>query len=302
MKRFIFRLLIIIGITLIFDRTLAFVVNYFYKTATTTDEYKINYVTYKMDDPIVFMGSSRCHHHYIPSILEDSLKRKVYNAGLWGMRNVYFQYAFLSNILQNNTPKTIFLEIHPTDYLKTPFSGLDVVGNLSPFINYSEGCDDVLKKAKFFYKGEVSHLYRYNSLFANLALGNMFQRINPENKGYKPLYGELDLSHGPIKPEKFDFDVDNEKVKYLKSFIDKCKEKRINLILLFSPMYAVEKNNMFDIPYRLAKENNLVFINNYNMAGITGHQEYFHDFGHLNDTGAKKYSIMIASQLKKYLK
>ena len=302
MKKFIIRLLIIIGTTFIIDRTLAYVVNIFYKRTTTTDEYKINEVTYRMNESVIFMGSSRCHHHYVPSIISDSLKTNVYNAGLWGMRNIYFQDAFLNNILERYSPKTIFLEIHPIDYLKTPFSGLDVVGNLSPFINYSEGCDDILKKAKFYYKAEVSHLYRYNSLFSNLILGNLLQRTIPANKGYKPLYGKMDLSNAPIKAERFDFAVDEDKVKYFQAFIDKCKEKKVNLVLLFSPMYAVEKNNMLDVPYRLAKENNLVFINNYNMKGITGHPEYYHDFGHLNDNGARKYSSIIASELKKYLK
>lgn len=302
MKKFLIRLLIIITITLIIDRGLAYIVGFFYRTTTTTDEYKINQVILKMNDPVIFMGSSRCHHHYIPSIISDTLKTSVYNAGLWGTRNVYFQYAFLNNILKRYTPQTIFLEIHPIDYLQTPISKIDKVGNLTPYMNYSAGCDEILKKAGLYYKCEISHLYRYNSQFANIIAGNIVNRAAIANKGFKPLFGQLDIKYGN-KPEEFPFPVDKDKVHYLQAFIDTCKKKQINLVFLFSPMYAVDKNtNLFHIPDSLTKKNNIPFINHYNLVGITHHREYFYDFGHLNEDGAKKYSSIIASELKQYIR
>lgn len=254
-----------------------------------------------MNDPVLFMGSSRSHHHYIPSIIGDSLQIDVYNAGLWGMRNIYFQYALLCNILERYTPQTICLELHPIDYLQLPFSTIETVGTLIPFINYSLGSDDLLKKSGVYYKAQLSHLYRYNSGFANLLLGNLSTRSKASDKGYKKLEGQLNIKSGEIKPEQFPLNIDKERVSYLQAFIDKCKEKNINLILLYSPMYVVEKTNLFDIPDSIAKANNIPFINNYNLEGITGHPEYYHDFGHLNDKGARKYSSIISHQLKKYI-
>jgi hypothetical protein len=67
-------------------------------------------------------------------------------------------------------------------------------------------------------------------------------------------------------------------------------------------MYAVEKTSLFDFPTLIAKKNGIPFINHYNLKGITGHPECYFDFGHLNETGAKKYSSVIASELKKYIK
>lgn len=301
MKRFIQRLLIITLITLIADRALSYAVRYFYRTTTTTDEYKINSVLLRMNDPVIFMGSSRCHHHYIPAIISDTLHTGVYNAGLWGMRNIYFQYSFLCNILERYAPKAIFLEIHPTDYLQTPFSNNETVGTLAPFINYSPGCDEMLKKAGLYYKYQLSYLYRYNSLFANILAGNLSQRSFAADKGYKALTGQVDTQHGVIKPEKFPYPIDREKVYYLQAFIDQCKKKKIKLIFLFSPMYAVEKTTVFNIPDSIARKNGIPFINHYNLPDITGHPEYYFDFGHLNDKGAKKYSSLIAHELKKYL-
>ncbi len=300
MKKFILRVIIIITITLIADRVLGYVSSVFYKTTTTTDEYKVNEVTYHMKDPVVFMGSSRCHHHYIPSIISDTLKMGVYNAGLWGMRNIYFQYGLLNNILKRYTPKTIFLELHPVDFLQTPFSDVEMVSALMPFINYSDGCDEVLKKGKLYYKCKASNLYRYNSGFANIVIGNITNRSPAGLKGLKPLSGEL--ADVKLKPEEFPFSVDKDKIQYLQAFINTCKKSDIKLVFLYSPMYAVDKNTtLFHIPDSLAKQNNIPFINHYNLPGITDHHEYFYDFGHLNEDGAKKYSSLIASELKQFV-
>jgi len=300
MKKFIVRLLIIIAITFVADRGFGYVAKILYSRTTTTDEYKVNSVIYRMDDPVVFMGSSRAHHHYIPSIIGDTLQTGVYNAGLWGTRNTFFQYALLCNILQRYTPKTICWEIHPIDYLQTPFSSYETVDELAPFVNYSPECDALLKKSGQYYRCEVSHLYRYNSRFVNLLVG-LTSHASSSNKGYKAMSGIFDTAHATVIKDKFPYPVSEEKVHYMQLFIDKCKEKHIQLILLYSPKFAVEDPSLFNIPDSLARKNGIPFINHYNMEGITGHPEYFYDWGHLNSNGAEKYSPIIASELKQYI-
>lgn len=301
MKKFIRTLIIIIVIVAVADRALGYAFQYFYRTATTTDEYKINTAVCRTETPVLFMGSSRCHHHYVPSIIADTLHQEVYNAGLWGMRNIYFQYGLLSNILERYKPRAICLEIHPIDYLQTPFSDIERVGNLTPFINYSSGCDEILKEAGLYYKCQLSSLYRYNSEFANILVGNLSDRSLKEN-GFKPLTGQLDTLRQQIEPEKFAFSPDNRKIHYLQAFIDRCRQENIDLLFLYSPMYAVEKHtNLFDLPDSIAHANNVPFLNCYNSEGITGHPEYYADYGHLNESGARKYSFYIASKLKQYI-
>lgn len=288
-------------ITFVADRIMGYVFQYCYQTTTTTDERKINYAIHKTQAPVLFMGSSRCHHHYIPSIIGDTLQQEVYNAGLWGMRNIYFQYGLLSNILERYMPRTICLEIHPIDFLHTPFSDIDKAGNLSPFIGCSVGCDEVLKDAGLYYKCKLSLLYRYNSLFANVLIGNLTDRSS-NIQGYKPLTGQMDTLHKDIKPEEFEFPLDSKKIYYLQAFIDRCRAEDINLIFLYSPMYAAsEVTGLFDLPDSIAQANNIPFINCYRLEGITGKPEYYADYGHLNDRGARKYSAIVASKLKQYV-
>lgn len=302
MKNFAKKLCIIAVLTLIADGLLFFILGFFYRSTTTTDEYKLNTVTSTVNDEVLFMGSSRCHHHYVPSIISDTLETDVYNAGLWGMRNIYFQYGLLSNILERYIPKVICLEIHPIDYLQTPFSDTEKVEPLGPYINLSEGCDEVLKYAGLYYKYQLSRLYRYNSKLPNILVGNLSQRSFPGDKGFKQLDGQLDTTLA-IVPEKFPFAADERKEHYLQLFIDKCKERGVELILLYSPMFATETDTqLLDIPARIAKKNGIRFINHYDLKGITGEPAYFHDYGHLNEDGAKRYSAVIASELKPYLK
>lgn len=300
MKKFVKILFFIIVVTIVADRAIGYLFQYFYKTTTTTDQYKVSTAICKTNAPILFMGSSRCHHHYVPGIIGDTLQHEIYNAGLWGMRNIYFQYGLLSNILERYKPQTIFLEVHPIDYLQTPFSDIERVGNLTPFINCSSGCDEVLKEAGLYYKCQLSFLYRYNSEFANILVGNLSDRSIKD--GFKPLSGQLDTIHHKVVPEEFEFAPDRKKIHYIQAFIDRCRIENINLVFLYSPMYiAKEKTALFDIPDSIAHANNIPFINNYRLDGITGHPEYFADYGHLNENGAKKYSAIIAPDLKKYV-
>ena len=67
-------------------------------------------------------------------------------------------------------------------------------------------------------------------------------------------------------------------------------------------MYTVKnKTILFDIPDSIARKNKIPFINHYQLNTITGHSEYYADYGHLNSKGAEKYSSIIASELKQYL-
>ena len=160
MKRFLCWLLMMLVILFGIDRSSSFIMGILYRNSKATNEYKINYVVNKMNQPVIFMGSSRCHHTYIPSIISDTLVLPVYNAGLWGEQNIYFQYGLLCDILSRYTPKVICYEIHPIDFMATPYSGIERISSLSPFIGRSKGCDSLFKLNHIYVEYKISHLYR----------------------------------------------------------------------------------------------------------------------------------------------
>ena len=56
------------------------------------------YILNESKDDIIILGSSRVSHHYIPSILTDSLGMSCYNAGSEGMC-IYYHYAMLAAMI-----------------------------------------------------------------------------------------------------------------------------------------------------------------------------------------------------------
>ena len=116
MKKLIIHIVIISGLFFVIDRTVGLILKQLYSQSNATDEYKIGYANAETTDDLLFMGSSRCLHHYNPLIFEKELGVSCYNAADWGIKNIFFHYGTLGNILSRYTPKEIVFEIHPCDH------------------------------------------------------------------------------------------------------------------------------------------------------------------------------------------
>ena len=143
MKKLILHIVIVICLFFAFDRTFGLGLRYLYRISNTTDEYKISYSNESTFDSLLFLGSSRCLHHYVPSVFEKELGTTCFNAADWGIKNIYYHYGLLGNILSRYTPKEIVFEVHPCDFLDTPYSGTERAGSLAPFCGMSDTCDEI---------------------------------------------------------------------------------------------------------------------------------------------------------------
>ena len=298
MKKIILHFITIICLFLLIDRILGVGLGYLYRQSNATDEYKISYTVESTNASMLFMGSSRCLHHYVPSIIEKELDIDCFNAGDWGIKNIYYYYGLLSNILNRYTPKVIVLEIHPSEWLKLPFSGVERAGSLAPYCGMSEGCDEMLKLTGNYYSYYISTVYRYTGSLPNLLLGK-WGAMDRNLKGWKPLDGAMDTTG--VKAEEYPFPIDQERIRLLERFIKDCKQKNIHLIIIVSPMYACSKEDVFKIPRELASKNNIPFIDHYRDSSFVGHPDLFYDFGHLNRKGAEVYSKKVCKELNSNL-
>lgn len=278
------------------DRILGIGLKFLYHTSNTTDEYKISYSNEYTCDSLLLMGSSRCLHHYVPSIFEKELGISCFNAADWGIKNIYYHYGLLGNILSRYTPKAILLEIHPCDFLDTPFSAKERAGSLAPYCGMSESCDEMLKLSGKYWAYKISWVYRYTGTFPNLATGKLGS-MDRSLKGWKPLDGILDTIG--IKAEEYPFPPDYERINLLKRFIKECQTHNIKLTIIVSPMYICSKKDVFKIPKELATQNHISFIDHYRDSNFVGHPDLFYDFGHLNRKGAIIFSKIIAKELKR---
>lgn len=294
MKKILIHIAIATCLFVIFDRILGIGLKYIYKQSNATSEYKISYTNETTEDPILFFGSSRCLHHYIPAIFEKALNQQCFNTGVWGIKNIYYHYGVLGNVLSRYTPQTIIFDIHPCDWLTTPFSGKERATSLAPYCGMSKPCDDMLKLSGNYWFYRLSMVYRYTGSLPNMLTGK-FGSMDRSLKGWKPLDGVLDTTS--IKAEEYPFPVDSERVQLLTRFIEDCQQHSINLILVVSPMYVCSMNDVFKLPRDLAAQYHIPFLDHYRDTSFTGHAEFFYDFGHLNRQGAERFSELLAKEL-----
>lgn len=294
MKKLLIHIAIVICLFFVIDRALGLGLKFLYNQSNATDEYKISYSNETVQDPLLFFGSSRCMHHYVPAIFEKELGIKCFNTADWGIKNIYYHYGLLGNILSRYTPKTIVFEIHPCDWLATPFSGVERASSLAPYCGMSDVCDEMLKLSGKYWPCQLSWVYRYTGSLPNLLTGK-FGSMDRSLKGWKPMDGIMDTTG--VVAEEYPFPVDTARVTLLERFINDCKKNNIQLIITFSPMYVCSKEDVLKFPRELAQKHQLTFIDHYRDSDFVGHPELFYDFGHLNRKGAELFSQKLSKEL-----
>ena len=105
MKKLALHIIIVACLFFVMDRIFGVGLKYLYSISNATDDYKISYSNETTRDSLLFIGSSRCLHHYVPSVFEKELGMTCFNAADWGIKNIYYHYGQLGNILSRYTPK-----------------------------------------------------------------------------------------------------------------------------------------------------------------------------------------------------
>lgn len=261
---------------------------------------KIKYLVNDVHEDVLLMGTSRCNLHYVPSIISDTLGLSVYNGGIDGSSNIYAHYLMLNHILSVHIPKVICLEVMTRDFSRQadPFNTLTF---FAPYFGINEGADSLFRIAGNYWKYRMSHLYRYNAKAASNIAGLLVNRQEEGDNGYipcpKPTHYPSILKHSnTIK------NVDNMKLKYVQKFINLCHKNDIKLVFMVSPMFTKIDDDHYDVLKAIAKQNGIPFLDYHKKGLYHDHPEYFKDPRHLWDRGARLYSSVFASDLKRILK
>lgn len=256
-----------------------------------------------INEDIAVFGASRAAHHYVPQVFQDSLGYKLMNYGCDG-QNIYNHYAMLSMRINNSSekPKLVMLEIASIDISDTPGHNTDKLSVLNPFYDLNNDVKQVLglKGKTYNYGLRMSKLFKYNSYLSVVV--KCFFGIEEgvyKNQGYEPLYGQWKKNIEIIKEDK-DPNMDGTKRSYLIRFIELCKDNDIPIIILNSPHFVIYDVNRtwwkevvniaqdYDVPC-WDYEQSEMFISS---------PEVFNEPYHLNDKGAKLYSVVVASRIK----
>lgn len=308
-KKIIFKLFLVVLIIMLSDQAAGLLLRYFYFRESSGVGHHTTYSIKNTSEEIIILGSSRANRSYVPDVFGEKLGKSCYNAGRDGCYLLY-NYAVFTAITERYTPEMVIFDINPDDLAFRP-SEYDRLSMLLPYYRDHPEIRRILdRRGPFERIKHISAVYPYNSMLLQIMAGNLEynkQRL-PENlKGYMPLYqsvqpGQTEISdstpvdtldHGNVKR-------DLAKTQALEDIITISDKKNIRLIFVFSPIRRIIGNNDFadylshlsatkglDITV-LDHSNDSVFINN---------PSWFADINHLNDTGARIFSSVVAGEI-----
>ena len=259
---------------------------YTYVYSHSNSRNKIDYVynSKARNYDVIFMGSSRANNHFVTQVFTE----KGINSYNYGMSGASLQENFLLlklMIERHYKIKNIILQVD----LNINGDGYSE-GTMALFMPYLQQSNAIKK----YYENipEFNYLYyipfyRYINYEAKIGFREMFfSAIHKKSKnllygGFSALYGEeknksMNLSSYLPKRNK-----SYENIKQI------CKENNINLISVMTPMCSNAKG----IDYFEKVNKRYPEIHNYESA--VQEDKYFSSCGHMNDLGAKLFTLRI---------
>lgn len=299
MKKFIVRVLIFFAVVALIDVAFGYACCYLNSHAKGGDTQNHYYIAKECDKDILIFGSSRCMHHYVPKIIEDTLGMSCYNCGVNGNGIVYL-YSRLLWMTERYTPKVLVYDIQ---------SGFDVAeGDNTKYLGWQKrfydepGVSDVFSMVnKFEIIKMYSQLYRYNESFVQMIMDNIHPVQDVEYGGYRPHHSVMTYKPQIVEPNQITT-WDPVKKECMLRLIGLCKDKGIRLVFAYSPSYGGVHPPCDDIVKKLAEDNNIILIDHYRDPNFCMTNDYFYDSVHMNDSGATAYSQTFASELKDLLR
>lgn len=275
------------------------------------------YLNYAPKADFVIIGNSRAYRHFDP----DSLSDNGYNLSHNGMHLPF--HAGVVALLDGwkKMPDTLLLQVEPSSFVffKEDDIDSDEVSYLNNYYNKSEyiksQINDISKyeRVKYFFSS-----YQFNGKVPGLLKSLLSSKnINATRNGFSPLkYNASDslrLNKQLIRLEAVNKELNKALEDYkmersikakviLEHIVELCKTNNTHLIVVVSPNYTTPTESISEAGRYIAsyldrgQAEYFNFIDD-SLPELNG-KEYWRDFEHLNDEGAKILSSHLKSKLK----
>jgi hypothetical protein len=311
-KKNLARLFLFFALIIISDQIIGLLLRYLYFNQKTGQQQALTYILTENRSEILILGNSRAQHHYVPSILSDSLNMSCYNGGLDGGHSILLPYGQIKVIINHYSPKLLILEYDPTDYAYN-YGDYERLSVFLPYVKeYPDLYKLVLHRSQYEKLKLISAIYPFNSNIISMIRFNtsFVQKININ--GYVPIFNrQLDSTTYNTFHTKYaqisrvNLTPDSIKLDALKQIIELCKEKGIRLVLVNSPYFNPDSNNHIlrtdyyknSIDFILQEQ--IEFYDFKFDHGFEGRMDLFADVSHLNDSGARIFTSCLAEKLNK---
>jgi len=296
LRRFLFKLTIIIFLIFICDRGIGFWIERNYFAMKHGSFFKTLYGVEYCDENVLIMGSSRAYSGYDPEMIGKKLGMSCYNIGKDGA-GILYQYAVYNCIRKRHKPKIIILDLaHDFTPSKLYYDRLSVL--LPHYYEQNEIREIVNLKSNYEPVKTWSKLYRYNSMLAPVLISNYLEKNN-EKFGYLPLYRRWEQPlHADL--DNASFPVDSLLIHYYKKLLCQMKADSVKIWVVASPIYV--KTPLALETYNLAKgineSLNIPLWNYLEDTSFQNHRSLFADPMHLNDSGVKVFTQLVCDRLQ----
>lgn len=264
----------------------------------------------RIHSDMVIYGSSRAWTHFDPEILQEGTGLDVYNLGL-DAHDFWFQYARHQYLIEHNPkPEVILLSLDSFCLIRR-----------KDFYNYTQVLPFMLGD-RFLYEHTKNYigfsapeyfipLLRYAGESTALAssLSVLIPGANKEKLRYRGYEGRdehwnKDFENAKSEYGQMELTIEPESRDLFLRFLKECQDDRIEVILVFSPVYVEGQQfikNRKEIMnfYRDTAESFDISFLDYSSSDICLHKDYFYNSTHLNKTGAELFSHELATDLIK---
>lgn len=248
-----------------------------------------------INSDLVIFGSSRAQQHIVSNLIADSLKISVYNLGGAALP-IELQLIRLKLLLNNcsQKPKYISLEccyhsIANGEYLFDEYQIYPYMYRNHLYETYTHLLSQSFSKYDFYIP-----IYRYR----HRLLKMIKETIKKDTccRGYYNLGQERNASEYFVEDTDLRFDISSERVDYLKEFIEICQQNNIKIDIIYTPeyywqKYYTNKTEILDTIKKVAELYRIPFKDfSCDSIPINTDTIYYHDYTHLIDKGARKFT------------
>ena len=302
MKKVFFFILFTIAIVGITDIVLGHIINSYVRTHQLPGRYQqYDKLIRQVESDILFIGNSAIQNGIDPFVIEDSLQLSCYNGGIMGQGPDFFE-TMIDCALQRYTPKIIVLGFRPEEMGEGVGDGIYDI--LRPY--YHIGFPSIDNHINNVSKSEQillnSSLYRYNGIWVRILLNSFYNKERYSEKGglmneapaVLPTLEDINSVDVPVQ----------RKTDCLKRIIQKCKSHGVKVLVCFPPTlqhFTHTPLPCIEAVKQICEENGIMCYIDFDNPDYQQSTELFYDNNHLNKNGAKIYSSLMASRIKKEL-
>ena len=300
MKKYLLKIVLFFGVVAVMDVGFGLACEWLQAHAKGGRMKSVRQTALVQESDIVVMGSSRAHHHYVPSILTDSLGLSVYNAGVDG-NGIVLASGLYDMMAKRYTPKVIIYDVEPAfdiNVYAEDGNNTRYIGWLRPYFADKQVREIITAVDPSERYKNLSGMFRYNSKIVDL-LKDQLVMSDYAKDGFAPLKGEMD-SEPKIQEKSIAAVQDTLKLKMMEEFISRLSRTETKLIMLASPKYGALSSEVFNPIKEICNRYGVAFWDYYSDTQFQK-MDYFKEPMHLNEKGSREFTAYLAERLKNQL-